>query len=146
MVICIFFDTKPLILCLNMQAVFSAFYLLLWASFHQAMQCLIVRCCELEEIQVVNFCITLKFDRCLSNHSAEEPDKFQHDKIILTPNLASSRLKKAYDEVSYPLVTQGRPWGALMWTSVNICFFTILHNRLWMGLILTRDNDTFAIP
>ena len=46
------------------------------------------------EIRVLTFPIALQFDRHLSGSAAEMPVKLQSDTIIITPNLAASRLHK----------------------------------------------------
>ena len=44
------------------------------------------------EIHILTFWIALKFDRHLGSTTAEMPVKFESDLIIITPDLAPSRL------------------------------------------------------
>ena len=48
------------------------------------------------EIRVQTGYIALKFDRHLGSTAAEMPVKFQSDTIIITPNLAASRLREIW--------------------------------------------------
>ena len=48
------------------------------------------------EIQVKTLPIALKFDRHLGSNAAELPVKFQSDTIIITSNLAASRLPEIW--------------------------------------------------
>ena len=48
------------------------------------------------EIRVYTFAIALKPDRHLGSTAAEMPAKFQRDVIIITSNLAASRLRKIW--------------------------------------------------
>ena len=55
------------------------------------------------EIRVYTFTIAVKFERHLASGVAEVPVEFQSDTIIITPNLAASRLHEIWRQDVLPL-------------------------------------------
>ena len=71
------------------------------------------------EIDALNCCIALKFDRHIGSHAAEVPVKFQSDRTILNTNLAASILYEILRKDVLSDIETG-PW--VLWS----CMFSLL--------------------